>query len=91
MGKQAAAIILSKYGIPFWQIHGMGLDSEMVPGRVLKAGMVICLEPMFTVEGQGFFLEDMILIKHDGYEVLTNGLPYSADEIERAVRNRGLR
>ena len=34
----------------------------------------------------GFFhLEDMLLVKQNGYEVLTAGLPYAADEIERVM------
>ena len=48
--------------------------------------MVVAFEPIFSVEGQGFYLEDMILVTTDGHEILTPGLPYSADEIERAVR-----
>jgi hypothetical protein len=31
-------------------------------------------------------MEDMILITPTGYEILTKGLPYSAVEIERAMR-----
>ena len=48
--------------------------------------MVVAFEPIFSVDGQGFYLEDMILVTKDGHEILTPGLPYSADEIERAVR-----
>ncbi len=36
--------------------------------------------------GQGFYLEDMLLVTPTGYEVLTTGLPYTAEEIEAAVR-----
>lgn len=89
LGKKATAELLSKTGAQFWQLHGVGLESAEPGPKVLRAGMVIAFEPIFSVEGQGFYLEDMILITSDGYEILTRGLPYSADEIERAVvRNR---
>ena len=49
------------------------------------AGMAVAYELMFTVDGDGFYLEDMILVKKDGHEVLTAGLPNSAGEIEAAM------
>jgi Xaa-Pro aminopeptidase len=71
--------------VPFWQIH----TTNLVAGHVsthLRAGMTINLEPIASVDGQGFFLEDMYLIKKDGAELLTPGVPYSAEEIEAAMR-----
>ena len=47
--------------------------------------MVVAFEPMLAVEGQGFYLEDMILVTTTGYEILTPGLPYTAMEVERLV------
>ena len=47
--------------------------------------MVVAFEPIFSVDGQGFYLEDMVLVTNDGHEILTPGLPYSAREVERAV------
>jgi hypothetical protein len=47
--------------------------------------MAVAYELMFTVDGDGFYLEDMILVKKDGYEILTPGLPYTAREIEAAM------
>ena len=52
----------------------------------LAAGMTINFEPIASVDGQGFFLEDMFLIKQDGAELLTPGVPYSAEEIEAMMR-----
>jgi Xaa-Pro aminopeptidase len=43
-------------------------------------------EPNFTVEGQSFYLEDMLVVTRDGAEVLTGGLPYTAEEIEAAMK-----
>ena len=88
LGRHAAALIADRDSIPYWQIHGVGLDiAEGLP-TVLRAGMVLDYEPIFVVEGQGFFMEDMILVTSTGYEILTKGLPYSAAEIERAMRGR---
>jgi hypothetical protein len=50
--------------------------------------MVVAYELMFTVDGDGFYLEDMILVKNDGYELLTPGLPYTAREIEAVMATR---
>jgi Xaa-Pro aminopeptidase len=47
--------------------------------------MVIDFEPMFALDGEGYYLEDMILITSTAYEILTPGLPYSAEEIEAAM------
>jgi Xaa-Pro aminopeptidase len=70
---------------PFWEVHATNLIYDYVSGR-LRAGMTINFEPIASVDGQGFFLEDMYLIKKDGAELLTPGVPYSAEEIEKAMR-----
>ena len=91
LGRHAAALISDRDSIPFWQIHGVGLDiAEPLP-TVLRAGMVLDYEPIFAVDGHGFYMEDMILITPTGYEILTKELPYSAAEIERAMRSRAVR
>ena len=43
-------------------------------------------EPIASVDGQGFFLEDMYLVTKGGAELLTPGVPYSAEQIEAAMR-----
>jgi Xaa-Pro aminopeptidase len=55
---------------------------------VLREGMVVAYELMFTVDGDGFYLEDMIVVKNDGHEILTSGLPYTAREVEAAMVKR---
>ena len=85
LGRKAVAVLLSRDGMQYWQAHGVGLEAAEPAPEVLRSGMIVAFEPIFAVEGQGFYLEDMILIKRDGYEILTTGLPYSADEIERLV------
>lgn len=71
--------------LPFWQVHLTNLDAGYPPGP-LQAGTTINLEPIASVDGQGFFLEDMYLITNDGAELLTPGVPYSAEQIEAAMR-----
>jgi Xaa-Pro aminopeptidase len=71
--------------VPFWQIHATNLLAALAP-KVLPEGMTINFEPIASVDGQGFFLEDMYLIKKDNAELLTPGVPYSADEIEAEMR-----
>jgi Xaa-Pro aminopeptidase len=91
LGRHAAAVIAESDSVPYWQIHGIGLDiAEQLPS-VLRAGMVLDYEPIFSVEGQGFYMEDMILVTPTGYEILTKGLPSTAAEIERAMRRPATR
>ena len=81
-GKHAAEILLGPKGTDAWELHGVGLDDAEGLPDVLRAGMTVAYELMFTVDGDGFYLEDMIAIKNDGYEMLTPALPYTAREIE---------
>jgi hypothetical protein len=48
--------------------------------------MTINFEPIASVDGQGFFLEDMYVVQKDGAELLTPGVPYTAEEIEAGMR-----
>jgi Xaa-Pro aminopeptidase len=86
LGRKAAAVLTGEGGFAFWGIHGVGLEAAEGAPETLRAGMVVAFEPIFSVEGQGFYLEDMLLVTKDGHEVLTPGLPYAATEIETAVR-----
>ena len=58
--------------------HGVGLDIHEPPRiappsqAILKAGMVVTIEPGIYIPGEwGIRIEDTILVKRDGYEVLT--------------------
>jgi Xaa-Pro aminopeptidase len=86
LGRRAAAIITQRDSIPFWQIHGVGLEAAENLPPTLREGMVLAYEPIFSVNEQGFYMEDMILVTRTGYEILSRGLPTTAAEIERAMR-----
>jgi Xaa-Pro aminopeptidase len=75
----------NRKNVPFWQVHLTNLLAAN-PAGPLRAGTTINFEPIASVDGQGFFLEDMFVITTDGAELLTPGVPYSADEIEAAMR-----
>ena len=85
-GKRTAAAALEREGLQWAQLHGVGIEAAEFLGDTLRAGNVLAFEPILIVDGIGLYLEDMILVTNTGAEVLTKGLPYSADEIERAVR-----
>jgi len=86
LAKSLIAQMLSKEGTQYWEIHGVGLV-ETAPPEIFRAGMTFAFEPILAVEGQGFYLEDTILITKEGYENLTPGLPYTAEEIEAVMRH----
>jgi Xaa-Pro aminopeptidase len=71
--------------IQYWQVHTTNLVAAY-PAGPLRAGTTINFEPIASVDGQGFFLEDMYLITQDGAELLTPGVPYSAEGIEAAMK-----
>ncbi len=70
--------------IPYWQVHTTNLMAGF-PDGPLRQGTTINFEPIASVDGQGFFLEDMYLVTKDGAELLTPGVPYTAEEIEAAM------
>jgi len=86
LGKEAATALLGADGMSQWSIHSVGVDSGETPLQTLAAGAVLAFEPIFSVGKDAFYLEDMILVTATGSEVLSAGLPYTADEIERAMR-----
>ena len=85
MAKQAIDAWSKRENLPFWGPHTINLDAGFIDGP-LRAGMTIAFEPIASIGGQGFYLEDMFLITKNGAELLTPGVPYSADEIETAMR-----
>ncbi len=69
--------------------HWLGMDVHD-PGsysRRLEPGMVLTVEPgiYLTEEGLGIRLEDVVLVTREGGEVLSSGLPRTAEAVERAM------
>jgi hypothetical protein len=92
--RESAKSALAQHAIDSWsqrenvryrQLHTINLDAGHVGGP-LRAGSTIAFEPIASMDGQGFYLEDMFLITKDGAELLTPGVPYTAEEIEAAMR-----
>ena len=71
--------------------HSLGLDvhDPADPYEPLREGSVITVEPGFYLpeENLGIRIEDDVLIKNDGIEVLTAGIPKTVEAIERALKS----
>jgi Xaa-Pro aminopeptidase len=87
LAKEAVANWSERKNVPYWQMHTMNLGAGYIEGP-LRAGMVIDFEPIVSIAGQGYYLEDMYLIGKTNAEVLTPGLPYSAEEIESFLASK---
>ena len=85
LAQHAIEIWSDRKNVPFWQIHTTNLVAA-APSGPLREGTTVNFEPIASVDGQGFFLEDMYVITKSGAEILTPGVPYSADEIEAAMK-----
>jgi Xaa-Pro aminopeptidase len=83
-GRRAAKALVEG-GDGVWHIHGVGLDAGEERLERLEAGSVIAFEPMFSVDEDAYYLEDMILVTEEGHEILTKALPYTAEEIEKEM------
>lgn len=86
--REAAASLVTEGGMALWSIHGVGIESGETALDVLELGSVIAFEPMFSRGPDAFYLEDMIVITETGHEILSAGLPYTAEEIEGVMRLR---
>lgn len=87
LAKEAVAKWSERRNVPYWQMHTMNLGVGYIEGP-LRAGMVIDFEPIVSIGGQGYYLEDMYLVAKTGAELLTPGVPYSAEEIETFVTRK---
>jgi Xaa-Pro aminopeptidase len=87
LAKEAVANWSERKNVPYWQMHTMNLGAGYIEGP-LRAGMVIDFEPIVSIAGQGYYLEDMYLIGKTDAEVLTPSLPYSAEEIESFLASK---
>jgi Xaa-Pro aminopeptidase len=84
--RRAAAHLIRAPLRETWHIHGVGLDGGETGTDTLEVGSVIAFEPMFSVDADAYYMEDMIVVTETGHEILTRGLPYTAAEIERVMQ-----
>ena len=58
----------------------------------LQPGMVFAIEPVLYSKDLNFaiFMEDVILVTENGYDILSKGMPYSPDEVERLMAQPSL-
>ena len=87
LAQAAIAQWSDRKNLPYWQMHTMNLDAGFIEGP-LRAGMVIDFEPIASIGGQGYYLEDMFLIGKDGVRILTLYVPYTAEEIEAQMAGK---
>lgn len=87
LAHKAILRLLGKEADQDWLLHGTGLEccERALTSETLRSGMIVAFEVRLPVDDQAFYLEDMLLITDSGHEVLTTGLPYSAEEIEAAM------
>lgn len=86
LAQHAIASWSDRKNVPYWQIHTTNLVAAS-PAGPLREGTTINFEPIASIDGQGFFLEDMYVITKRGAELLTPGVPYSAEDIEAAMKD----
>ena len=69
-------------------VMGAGADND----EPLQPGMVFAIEPVLYSRDQNFavFVEDVILVTADGYDVLSKGMPYTTDEIEKLMSQKSI-
>ncbi len=69
-------------------VLGAGAEND----QPLQTGMVFAIEPILYSKELNFaaFVEDVILVTSDGYEVLSKGMPYTVDEIEKLMAQKSI-
>ena len=85
VGKKAAAQMLDAESGVRWHLHGIGVESGEEALEILQEGTVFAFEPGFAFGGDAYYLEDMVVVTKTGREILSTGLPYTANEIEAAM------
>lgn len=93
---KAARTVIEEAGYGDYFIHGLGhfvgLDVHDAGAyqEPLQAGMVFTIEPGIYLPDQGFGvrIEDEVLVTETGVRLLTDGLPRTAEEVERWMAER---
>jgi Xaa-Pro aminopeptidase len=65
-----------------WSMYAHGIDMvEDVPA-VFAAGNVLCWAPEFSVDDEGFYMQDTVLVTASGHDLLNPPLPYEPQALE---------
>lgn len=84
LARAAADILVTA---PPWSMYAHGIDMvEDVP-PVFAAGNVLCWAPEFPVRGQGFYMQDTVLVTATGHDLLNPPLPYDPEGLEALKAN----
>jgi Xaa-Pro aminopeptidase len=79
LARAAAELLITA---PPWSMYGHGIDMvEDVPA-IFAAGNVLCWAPEFSLQGQGIYVQDTVLVTAGGHDLLNPPLPYAAQDIE---------
>ena len=79
LGRAAADTLVTRQP---WSMYGHGIDMvEDVPA-VFAAGNVLCWAPEFSVQDQGFYVQDTVLVTAAGHDLLNPPMPYEAQGLE---------
>lgn len=85
LAKEAMERWSKRENLDAFYVHTLS-PNEGAAQEPFRAGTAIAFEPQASIHGQAYYLEDNFVITHTGTELLTPGMPYTADEIEAVMR-----
>ena len=85
LAREAIELWSKRENLAAFDVHTLS-PNEGLAREPFRAGTAIAFEPQASIRGQSFYLEDNYVITHTGTELLTPGLPYTAEEIEAVMR-----
>jgi len=87
LAKEAIDLWSKRENLDAFFVHTL-ISNEGFAVEPFRAGTAIAFEPQASIHGQAFFMEDNFVITHTGTELLTPGMPYTADEIEAVMQSQ---
>ena len=87
LAKEAIELWSKRKNLAAFDVHTLS-PNEGDAQEPFRAGTAIAFEPQASINGQSFYLEDNFVITRTGTELLTPGMPYTADQIETIVRTQ---
>jgi hypothetical protein len=84
LAKEAIELWSKRENLAAFDVHTLS-PNEGDAEEPFRAGTAIAFEPQASIKGQSFYLEDNFIITRTGTELLTPGMPYTADEVESVM------